>query len=342
MRYIACMASDKVRFGIAGFGLHAVKRLMPAFAIAEHSTVTALSRRDLAKARASADEYKIPHAFASTEDLARCPEVDAIFVATPDALHLSDVLTSFAAHKPVLCEKPMAMNAGEVEQMIAAAKKSALPLGVGQVFRFEESTRRLRERILHGSIGRPVLARAEFCYPGFTSPRTWITDPKLATGGPIADVGVHCLDALRFILNDEVVAVSCSAVQDENSGEVECAGAMLLEFARKTIATVSVSTRAQYRTFLEITGENGVLTAFDGLNVERPITLEFRPSGDPRQVEREEVSNHLAYARQLDAFALAVRGESPFPVPGIEGLHNQRVLDAAYRSWHTGQRQQLL
>lgn len=336
------MAPDKVRFGIAGFGLHAVKRLIPSFAIAEQSVLTALSRRDRARAQASAVEHNIPHAFASTEELARCPEVDAIFVATPDALHLSDVLTSLAAHKPVLCEKPMAMNSAEVEQMIAAAKKAALPLGVAQVFRFEDSTRRLRERILHGSIGRPVLARAEFCYPGYESPRTWITDPKLATGGPLADVGVHCLDALRFILGDEVVAVSCSAVQDERSGDVECAGTMILEFARKTVATVSVSTRAQYRTFLEITGEHGVLTAFDGLNVERPITLEFRPNADPRQVEREEVSNRLAYARQLDAFALAVRGETPFPVPGIEGLRNQQVLDAAYRSWRTGARQQLL
>jgi 1,5-anhydro-D-fructose reductase (1,5-anhydro-D-mannitol-forming) len=335
------MTPPKVRFGIAGFGLHAVKRLMPAFAIAEHSTVSALSRRDLATARASANEFKIPHAFTSTEELARCPDVDAIFVATPDALHLSDALTSFAAHKPVLCEKPMAMNSGEVEQMIAAAKKAALPLGVAQVFRFEESARRMRERVLHGSIGRPVLARAEFCYPANESPRTWITDPKLATGGPIADVGVHCLDALRFILNDEVVAVSCSAVQDELSGDVESAGVITMEFQRKTVATVAVSARAQYRTLLEISGEHGVLTALDGLNVERPITIEFRPKVDPRQVDREEVSNHLAYARQLDAFARAVRGETPFPVPGIEGLRNQQVLDAAYRSWRTGQRQVL-
>jgi 1,5-anhydro-D-fructose reductase (1,5-anhydro-D-mannitol-forming) len=333
------MPVEKVRFGIAGFGLHAVKRLMPSFALAEHSTCTALSRRDLAQARASAEQFKIPHAFTSTEDLARSPEVDAVFVATPDALHLRDVLAALRAGKPVLCEKPMAMNAAEVEQMIAAAKAAALPLGVAHVFRFEESTRRLRERIARGNIGRPVLARAEFCYPGFESARTWITDPKLATGGPIADVGVHCIDALRFILNDEVVAVSCSAVQDERSGDVECAGTVTLEFTRKTLAAVTVSTRSQYRTLLEFTGEHGVLTALDGLNVERPVTLEFRPSADPRHVEKEDVSNHLAYVRQLDAFALAVRGGAPFPAPAEEGLRNQQVLDAAYRGWHAGQRQ---
>ncbi|HEY3930626.1 MAG TPA: Gfo/Idh/MocA family oxidoreductase [Candidatus Koribacter sp.] len=333
---------QKVRFGIAGFGLHAIKRLMPSFALSQHSEAVALSRRDAEKARASANEYHLAHAFTSTEDLARCPEVDAVFVTSPDALHLADVLAALRAGKPVLCEKPMARNVAEVEQMIAAAKAAALPLGVAQVFRFEQTTRRFRERILNGNIGRPVLARAEFTYPAHQSARTWIADPQLATGGPLADVGVHCIDAIRFILQDDVIAVSCSAVQDEISGTLDAAGSINLEFVRKTIATVSVSARAQYRTFLEVVGEHGVLTAFDGLNVERPVTIEFRPSADPRQVEREVVDNRLAYVLQLDAFAFAVRGTAPFPVPAEEGLRNQQVLDAAYRSWRSGRRQVLV
>ena len=94
------MALEKIRFGIAGFGLHAVKRLMPSFAIAEHSVVTAISRRELAQARASADQFRIPHAFASTADLAHCPEVDAVFVATPDALHLRTSTTARVPANP--------------------------------------------------------------------------------------------------------------------------------------------------------------------------------------------------------------------------------------------------
>lgn len=335
------MTNHKLRFGIAGFGLHAVKRLMPAFAIAEHSVVSALSRRNAADAHASAEKFHIPHSFDSTEELARCPEVDAVFIATPDALHLRDTITALRSGKPVLCEKPMAMNAGEVEQMIAAAKEAGLLLGVAHVFRFEESTRRLRERVGNGDIGRPVLARAEFCYPAYESARSWIADARLATGGPIADVGVHCLDALRFVLNDEVTAVSCVAQRDERSASVESAGVLTLEFSRNTLATVSVSARAQYRTLLEITGERGILTAFDGLNVDRPVTIEFRPTVDPRHVEREEVSNRLAYARQLDAFALALRGAAAFPALADQGLANQRVLDAAFRSAKTGERQVL-
>src|SRR5580658_6415539 len=100
-----------IRFGIAGFGLHAVRRLMPGFALAQNCSVVALARRDAEKARTAAAEYSIPHVFASTEELSRYPDVDAVFVATPNACHLQDVIAAVRAGKPVLCEKPMGMNA---------------------------------------------------------------------------------------------------------------------------------------------------------------------------------------------------------------------------------------
>jgi predicted dehydrogenase len=95
-----------------------------------------------------------------------------------------------------------------------------------------------------------------------------------------------------------------------------------------------VSTRAHYRTPLEIVGDAGVLRAEDALNVERPIKLELWRDG--QRVAEETVSNQLAYARQVDAFAAAVEGREVFPVPGQEGWRNQLILDAAYRSLSSG------
>src|SRR5258708_32464186 len=100
-----------IRFGIAGFGLHAVRRLMPGFALARDCKVVALSRRDSNKAREAAAQYGIPPVFASTGELSRCPEVYAVLVTTPNACHLQHVLTPVAARKLVLCEKPMGMAA---------------------------------------------------------------------------------------------------------------------------------------------------------------------------------------------------------------------------------------
>jgi predicted dehydrogenase len=307
---------------------------MPGFALARRCKVVALSRRDITQARESARQFNAPMAFDSAEALCRSSEVDAIFVTTPNALHLQDVLVAVESRKPVLCEKPMGVNADQCRLMVEAAARANVLLGVAQVFRFEESTRRLRERIAAGQVGKPVFARSEFSFPGRGHARTWIKNPVLAGGGPIADIGVHCIDSLRFILQDEVVRLNTRGYSDSDSGGVEAAAAVSLDFSRGTLGAVLVSTRAEYRTPLEIVGEGGVLRAEDGLNVERPITLELRRGG--LVVESETVSNQRAYAAQVDSFADAVEGKAPFPVPGEEGWQNQEVLDAAYRSLRSG------
>jgi predicted dehydrogenase len=220
--------------------------------------------------------------------------------------------------------------------MVEAARGAGVLLGVAQVFRFAESTRRFRERVGAGDTGTPVLARAEFLYPGLESPRKWITDPGLACGGPIADVGVHCIDALRFILQDEVTGVSTRAVSDEYSGSFESSAVLSLDFESGVLATVTVSTRSEYRTVLEVTGTEGKLVAHDALNVERPVTIELRKGPHSEIHEEEEVSNRLAYARQVDAFAAAIEEGRDFEIPGEEGLSNQLILDAAFRSRESG------
>jgi 1,5-anhydro-D-fructose reductase (1,5-anhydro-D-mannitol-forming) len=328
-----------IRFGIAGFGLHAVRRLMPGFALAENCKVVALSRRDSEKAAQAAARYGIPHVFASTEELCRCPEVDAVLVTTPNACHLQDVLTAVAARKPVLCEKPMGMDADECRQMVEAARNAGVLLGVAHVFRFEDSTARFRERVAAGDIGQPIFARAEFSYPGSGHPRAWLYNRSISGGGPIADVGVHCIDALRYILQDEPWRVTAVGRRDEESGDVEAAAILTLEFQRGTLATVLVSTRAHYRTPLEIVGDAGVLRADDALNVERPIRLELWRAG--QRVAEETISNQFAYARQVDAFAAAIEGRNVFPVPAQEGWQNQLILDAAYRSLSSGKGEEL-
>jgi len=329
-----------VNFGIAGFGLHAVKRLMPGFAAASNCRVAALSRRNPAKARESADQYQIPLAFTSTEELCRSAEVDAVFVATPNALHLSDVLTAVRHGKPVLCEKPMGINAGECKQMVTTARASKVLLGVAQVFRFEESTAWLRDHVAAGTLGRPVFARSEFEFlAGAQHPRTWIRDRSIAGGGPIADIGVHCIDALRFILQDEVIRVTASGDFNRDLGDVEESAVLLLEFSRGTLATVMVSFRAEYRTPIELVGESGVLRSENALTVDRPVRLELCRKG--LAVESATVDNWSAYARQVDAFADAVEGKADFPARGEDGWKNQLILDAAYRSIGSGKTEEV-
>jgi predicted dehydrogenase len=220
--------------------------------------------------------------------------------------------------------------------MVEAARERQQLLGVAHVFRFAESIRKTRDLVRAGEIGQPVFARSEFSFLASPQhPRKWLHDAAIAGAGPIFDIGVHAIDSLRFILEDEVVRVHASAISDRNSGDVESAAALILEFARGTIGTVQVSFRAEYRTPLELVGRSGVLRAEDALTVEHPIEIKLGRNGTRSETYR--ASNHLAYALQVDAFSDAVEGKSKFPAPGEEGWQNQEILDAALRSIQSGQ-----
>jgi predicted dehydrogenase len=259
-------------------------------------------------------------------------------VTTPNAIHLADVLTAIEAGKPVLCEKPLGINAEQCRQMVEAARKRGVICGVAHIFRFAESIRRIRDLIAAGNIGRPIFARSEFSFLADAShPRKWLHDANTAGAGPIFDIGVHCIDTLRFVLGDEVSRVHATAMADELSGTVEAAAALTLEFFRGTIGTVLVSFRAEYRTPVELVGTAAVLRAEDALNVEHPINIEIGRSGT--LTESHTASNRAAYALQVDAFADAVEGKAAFPVPAEVGWQNQEILDAALRSIRSGKAQ---
>jgi len=331
------MTHSPVRFAILGFGHHAVRRLLPAFRRCEHAILTGMWRRDHAAAQKNCAEFHIPHCFASREELCASPEVDVVFITSPDAMHKDDLMLAVAHGKAVLCEKPLAMNAADAEKMAQAARAARLLYGCGQNFRYNHSLDWMREQIAAERIGRPQLAHAQYCYPAMQAPRKWIADPSLATGGPIADVGVHCIDALRFVLGEEVLSVSTAARKDEEAAEVEAFASLRLEMTGDLFANVTVSARAPYRTLVEIVGSEGALVAENGLTVDRPVEIVLRRAGE--MVETKKVDNGDGYVRMLDSFARAFRGEETFRASGEDGVLNMRVLDAAYESWRTGSRE---
>ena len=331
------MAQTPVRFAILGFGHHAVRRLLPAFAKCEHAVLTGMWRRDQAAAARDCAEHGIAHCFPSREALCGAPEVDVVFITSPDAMHKDDTLLAFRHGKAVLCEKPLSMNAAEAEEMAAGATAAGLLFGVAQNFRYNRTLEWMKEQIEAGRIGVPQLAHAQYAYPAVKAPRKWITDPSLACGGPIADVGVHCVDALRFVLGEDVRSVSTLARKDEVSGAVEAVASLQLEMTGGVYANVTASARAPYRTLVEIMGSDGVLVAENGLTVDRPVKLELRRGGE--LVEAVTLDNNDGYTRMLDDFAQALRGEGRFRATGEDGVHNMRVLDAAFKSWTSGLRE---
>jgi len=326
-----------IRYGILGFGHHAAKRLMKGFNESRESKLVGLWRRDAAKARDSANRYSIPLVFDTPEALCASPEIDAVFIVSPDSLHLHDVLLAAKHGKAILCEKPLAMNAGEVEQMLAAATAANVPFGVAQNMRYNRTLDLIRRWIAEGRIGKPQLAHSQFSYSAEGSPRTWIYDPALACGGPIGDVAIHCIDALRFVLGTDVTTVSTLAHRDAGSGAVESHAVIALDLASGAMASVTVTTRSEYRTAVEVAGETGVILCENGLTVDFPVDVVLRRNG--ATIATEHLSNADAYGLQVDGFSAWVEGRGTYLAPATDALHNQRVLDAAYKSWHDSTKQ---
>ena len=339
-----------VRFAILGFGLHAIKRLVPAFAAAEHAQLVGLWRRDQAAARKNAADFNLPHAFATREALCSSPVVDAIFITSPDALHHDDVLLAAAHGKAILCEKPLAMNAAEALAMQHAAERAGVLLGVAQNMRWNRVLIEMRDRLAAGQIGTPQLARAQFCYNGTRSPRRWIADGALACGGPIGDVGVHCLDALRFVLDRDITSLQTLALGDPSYHQLEAIASLqgvapprpglpvgnltVGNLAGGCLVNVTVSALAAYRTQLEILGSDGALLCENALTTDQPVTLELRRGG--KLEEQRTIDNAGSFSRMLDSFADAVQGGAPFPSTAASGVTNMHLLDAAYRGASSG------
>ena len=127
------MTQTPVRFAILGFGHHAVRRLLPAFAKCEFATLTGMWRRDQAAAVKNCAEHGIVHCFPSREALCSSHDIDVVFITSPDAMHKDDMMLALQHGKAVLCEKPLAMNAADAQEMADAANRAGLLFGVGHM-----------------------------------------------------------------------------------------------------------------------------------------------------------------------------------------------------------------
>lgn len=325
-----------VRYGILGFGNHGVKRLLPAFAASQESTLTGIWRRDLRRAYSQAAEFGIEHVFSSAEELCASPFIDAVFVSSPDALHMDDTLLAVSHGKPVLCEKPAAMNAAQLRRMIDAAHRVNVVFGIAQNFRYNRSVNVIREWLQQGRIGAPIFATAQFVFLAEQRLRKWIYDPALACGGAIGDVGIHCIDALRYVLSDNAAALTTIGRKSESNG-IETTAAISVEFVKGTIGYILVSFCAKYRTWMEIVGEDGVIQSDDCFTVDHPVQMILRREGEI--VEAQQVVNDDAYSLMIDSFSAWIENRGVYVAPGEDAVSNQLALDAAYASMHTGGKQ---
>ncbi|MEW6510310.1 MAG: Gfo/Idh/MocA family oxidoreductase [Bacteroidota bacterium] len=325
-----------IRYGITGFGRFAERAIAPAIRNAQNSALVALQKRSAEAARRKADECAVPLAFATVEDLVRHPDVDAVFIASANAAHCPETVAAAEAGKHVIVEKPMALSAREAEQMIVACTQNNVRLMVGHMVRLSPLVRRMREIIAAGKIGIVKAVRADFMYDARISPRTWLLDRKVAGGGPVFDVGVHCLDTLRFLLDDEPVVVASALSPPPGEDSTEETASLSLRFSRGVVGTVFCSYTAPFRrTFLEVIGTEGVVSMADFTTVDHlgRLTLTRGKGGVPGATTVEDVMVPNLYVEEVSLFTRWILGGPEPEINGVNGLRNQELIDQALAGW---------
>ena len=323
-----------VRYGIAGFGRFAERAISPAIAASGNSRLVAIQKRSSSAAREKADEFGIPLSFGTVQEMVASPEVDAIFIVSANSTHREETLAAARTGKHVIVEKPMAMTLAEAEEMVAACAAGRVKLMVAHMLRFSPLLIRMRQLVQDGSIGMVLSSRADFIYDSRLSERSWLFDRAVAGGGPIFDIGVHCLDTLRYVLDDEVEEVLSFCEPPPTEQRTESLAHLLLRFSRRSIGTITCSFLSPIRrTYLEVLGSEGVLSAFDFTVGSRttPLVIQRAGKGGETETRVEEIAVPNLYVEEITHFSDSIiRDRDPGP-SGLNGVRNQRVLDLAMR-----------
>jgi len=200
--------------------------------------VVGVANHRLETARAFAATHGIEHVTADWATLVTAADVDAVVIGTPNALHAPQALAALGAGKHVLVDKPMALTVAEGEAMVRAAEEADRLLLVGHMWRYRDEVRALRERIARGDLGRVVRTHGYGIHAGW-GPSGWFTDPALAGGGALIDMGIHAIDTARFLLGDpEPVRVAASIGTAYGDYAVDDDGVVLVDWADGVRSTI--------------------------------------------------------------------------------------------------------
>jgi predicted dehydrogenase len=279
-------------------------------------------------------------------DLLKNPDIQAVFIASPNSLHARYTRMAAEAGKHVLVEKPMAVNVPEALDMVDTCRKQGVKLGVGFHLRHHPGHHRARQLIRDGILGVTTLAQAQFFFtdkrgvvelPRRDSLSEWWGVPVMIGGAySIMGMGVHALDLLQFLLGQPITEVA--AITDGQTVEkpLETIAAIALRFGNGAVGTVCCGRRVPdtkndalvYGTGGRVWLRDTVWEAMRGKLevISNPINMEESYEGDLLSL----------YKLQIEAFSRAIQGDEEFEASGIDGLRAVQVVSAIIESASTG------
>ena len=317
---------ESVRWGVLGAARIAREQVIPAVRRSGCGEVVAVSSAS-GRAGSYAADLGIPRAFDTHEELLADPEVDAVYIALPNALHAPWIVRAARAGKHVLCEKPLVLGTGELAEVEAAVEESGVHLAEAFMYRHHPQMAKLAELVRSGAIGELRVIRSVFSYSLYDADNIRLRTE--VEGGALMDVGCYCVSGSRLLGGEPVEAHGNSWIGPTGTDWVT---AGVLRFPNNVLATFDCGTALTNRDELEAIGSEGSLFLDDPWHCNNPV-IELR-RGD--SVERIEVEREDSYRLELENVSDAIRGEAELLLGRDDAIGQARTLEALHRSATAG------
>lgn len=319
-----------MRWGVLGAANFARQHMAPAIHAAHGAELYALATSSAEKAagfQAFCPGLKIHDSY---EALLADPSVDAVYIPLPNHLHVEWSLKALAAGKHVLTEKPIAMQADQIDQIISARDASGLLAAEAYMIVHHPQWKRAKEWLEAGEIGQLRHVDAQFSF--FLEDMTNIRNRPDAGGGSLRDIGVYTFGSARFVTGSEPVDISARLIMDNGIDSfAQVAGIMDGPHGKFTYNSMT-SMRLYNRQTVTFQGTKGMIRLDGGpfnANVNDVAAVELHTGGNAVLVERFLTSNQ--YVLQVEAFGRAARGEEPYACPLEFVRGTQAMMDEVYR-----------
>jgi glucose-fructose oxidoreductase len=327
----------KIRYAVVGLGHIAQVAVLPAFAHAENSELAALVSDDPEKLEKLGRRYKVKARFsyAQFEECLNSGLVDAVYIALPNHLHREYTERAARAGVHVLCEKPLAVTEEDCLAMIRVCQENGAKLMVAYRLHFEEANLRAIELVQSGRLGEPRLFDSVFTMQ--VKEGDIRLNPRELGGGPLYDIGVYCINAVRNLYGAEpmeVVAFSANNGERRFQQCEEMTAAILRFPGRERLASFTCSFNGTEVGTYRVVGTKGELVMDPAYEYAEGLTQRVTIDGRTRE---RTFPKRDQFAPELISFSECIMtGAAPEP-SGWEGLADVRVIRALYRSADTGQ-----
>ena len=333
-----------LKWAIVGAGGIADRRMIPAIKKDKNSALVAVMDRNPETAKAIGEKYGVPY-FADQDEMLKKVECDAVYIGTPVSVHFEQGMTALKYGKHTFIEKPIAMNAADGEKLVSAFKKAKKQLTIGYMMKYHNLHAKAKELIAGGGIGQVNDIRVQFScwYPDIKG--AWRQVKKLGGGGAIMDLGVHCIELVEFLLDEEIAEVKSFYSTRSFNYEVEDSAVIIFKTAGGALGHIDVNFNVPDNASepkLELYGTKGYVICKGSLGQEEVGTLLYlhSPQGDYSAMQSRTVDKPQEYKggggdlylKQLTDFREIIESGKTDYFNAERAVQVQKLVDKIYEN----------